>query len=167
MEEIQMSPGMPAKKGISLAGLVILLVLGLLFVLLVGQKKHVVCTRVGDNVADCEIKTVWMESVTISSREASGVCNAYVDSNYDSEDNSTTYRVMLTAKDNDVPVSRAYSSGNTKKMELAKGINDFIKYSNDTELDLDYRSVGNIISTIIVGVFFAIFGIGVFFSRRR
>ena len=167
MDEIQMKPGISEKKGVSIAGLILLLVLGLLFVFLVGQKSHIICTRASENEVNCEITSVWMGRVTVSSREAIGVSNAYIESDYDSDEDTTTYRVVLRAKEKDVPVTRAYSSGNIKKMELADNINNFIKYSARSEAEFEYTGAGGIITAIIVGVFFVVLAAGMFLSRRR
>jgi hypothetical protein len=95
------------------------------------------------------------------------VRNAYVESSYDSEDDSTTYRVVLRASEGDVPVSLAFSSGNISKNELATDINDFIKDQTRSAAEFSYKSTGGIISAIVVAVFFVVLGIGMFIKRPR
>lgn len=167
MENVQMKPMNEENKGNSAVPLIVLAVLGLLFIYLVGQKTQLTCTRADGNVVNCQIKSVWMGKVTVSSREASGVRNAFVDSDYDDEENSTTYRVVLTTNGKDVPVTRAYSSGNINKNELANDINAFIKNQSRTEADFSYKSAGGIISAIVVGVFFVVLSIPIFKARSK
>jgi F0F1-type ATP synthase assembly protein I len=153
-------------KGKSPIGMIVFILLGLVFIYLVGQTTQLACTRVSESEVDCAIKSVWMGSLTVSSREASRVRNAYVDESYDYEDDSTTYRVVLKAKDGDVPVTRTYSSGNIQKRELAQDINDFIKDQSRIDAVFDFKGAGSIISAIVLGVFFAL-GIGTMISRAR
>ena len=167
MENIQMKPMNEENKGKSAVPLIVLAVLGLLFIYLVGQKTQITCTRASGNNVSCLIKSVWMGKVTVSSREASGVRNAFVDSDYDDEENSTTYRVVLKTNGKDVPVTRAYSSGNIEKTELADDINAFIKNQTSAEADFTYKSAGGIIAAIVVGIFFVVIAIGAFKARSK
>ena len=167
MENAQMKPMNEENKGNRAVPLIVLAVLGLLFIYLVGQKTQIACSRPTGNAVNCQIKSVWMGTVTVSSREAASVRNAYVESDYDDEEDSTTYRVVLTTSGKDVPVSIAYSSGNISKNELAKDINAFIKNQTLREADFGYKSAGGIISAIVVGIFFVILAIGQFKARSR
>jgi hypothetical protein len=150
MEEIQL--GQETNKNNPL-GLIILILLGVFFIYLIGQRTQLTCTRASNAEIDCLIESVWMGSVTVSSREASGVRNAYVDESYDDEDDSYAYRVVLRTTSGDVPVTRAYSSGNTQKREVAEEVNTFIKDQSRTEMVLDFKGAGSIISAVILGIF--------------
>ncbi|MEN8241259.1 MAG: hypothetical protein ABFS17_05020 [Chloroflexota bacterium] len=165
MENVQMKAMGEEDQGKSALPLIILAVMALLFIYLVGQKTQISCTRASASEADCLIQSVWMNRVTVRSREALGVRDAYLDSSYDRDDDSTTYRVVLTAKDGDVPVTIAYSSGNIKKSALASDITEFIKYSTASEIDFSYKSTGGIITAIVVGVFFVFYALIVFKGR--
>ena len=167
MENVQMKPINEENKGKSAVPLIVLAVLGLLFIYLVGQKTQISCSRPTGNAVNCQIKSVWMGAVTVSSREAVNVRNAYVESDYDDEENSTTYRVVLATSGKDVPVSRAYSSGNISKNELANDINAFIKNQTLREADFAYKSAGGIITAIVVGVFFLVYGFITVKARSR
>jgi hypothetical protein len=166
MEEIQLNPNLQENKKTSAVGLIILIALCLVFIYLVGQKTHLSCTRSSENKVNCAINSVWMGSIAVSSREVSEVRNAYVESHYDDEEDSTTYRVVLRGKQGDVPVSRAFSSGNIEKNELANDINAFIKNQTITEVEFAYKSAGSIISAIVLGVFLAL-GIGRTITKSR
>lgn len=165
MENDQLKAIGEESKESSNAPLIILAVMGLLFIYLIGQKTQISCNRPSGNEVDCLIKSVWMGRITVSSREASGVQNAFVDSDYNDEENSTTYRVVLTTKTGDVPVSRAYSSGNIKKNELASDINSFIKGQTSTDVEFSYKSTGGIIFAIVVAIFFVVYSFIVFKAR--
>jgi hypothetical protein len=167
MSEIQLNPNIEENKRISTGGVILLAVLGLLFLYLIGQKTHITCARLSDSEVSCDITSVWMGSITVSSKEVSHVRNAYVESSYDSEDDSTTYRVVLRSSEGDVPVSLAYSSGNKSKNELANEINSFIKDPTRTEGEFAYKSAGGIITAIVVAVFFVSLAAGMFFRRSR
>lgn len=163
MEDIQLGQDSNKRSPI---GLAVLVLLGLVFVYLIGLKTELTCTRSADSEVDCMIISVWMGRLSVRSREALEVRNAFVEESYDFEEDSTTYRVVLKTRTGDVPVTSMYSSGNIEKRELSQEINAFIQDQTRTEAEFSFSGAGSIISVIVIGVFLVL-GIGFYISRSR
>ena len=122
---------MTSRAQMILFGLLFMAV-GAVMVFLFGQTTELRCSKPETRVTTCELKRKLLGLVTISTKELQDVNNAFLDESCD--DDGCTYRVVLLAGTNKVPMTGYYSSGWKAKREKADQITQYVRLESEEPL---------------------------------
>lgn len=133
---------------------------GLIFLLFMAQRADLNCRRVEPTQINCQLQSSLLGLVPISSQSVSGLIDAGVAENCDSD--GCTYRVELRTESGSVPLASFYSSGEEPKRLLANQINRFVQEVDEETISLKaYAGEGfGLLGLIPIG--FMLLGMAIF-----
>lgn len=132
---------------------------GLFFLYLLGQQTTLICMRT-DAMEQCAMHTSWMNLVQLNSRTIEGIRSAWVEEQCDED--GCTYRVVMRTDQGEIPLGRAFSSGEAPKQQKAEQINAFASQQNHA---LKVSEGGG--WWILLPLAFVIVGIGLIYHPLR
>ncbi|MBN1264174.1 MAG: hypothetical protein JXA25_01685 [Anaerolineales bacterium] len=127
----------------------VLALMGLFFLFIFSADTSVHCERTEADMVNCMLLQTWFGLIDREKGPVTGLEGAWIEENYDSEDDSTTYRVVLDSQRGDIPLTSAFSSGYQGKADLVLQINQFLSNVGENELDI---STGTPVLPMLIGV---------------
>lgn len=129
---------------------------GLLMGLLLGRVATLNCDRVGPAQVTCELRS---SSLLAGSTSITQLQGAEVEGNSYSDD-LPTFRVVVITEDGNIPLTRSFTSGVSKKQENVDRINAFVKTSTEPSLRIQEDQRG----FALLGVVCSLVGGGLIFG---
>lgn len=108
---------------------------GLALFYFMGQVQTLKCQRVELGV-DCTITTTWLKLSHLKDSPVPKLNSASLDESCDND--GCTYRVVLSSRYGDFPLSGFYTSDQSGQQEVADRINTFIRDASQSTLTLEY-----------------------------
>lgn len=116
-----------------------------------GAKVTLNCDRSLPPARVCTLETASFIDSNQTQIPAGNLQRAEVRVNYGDSDSSDTYKVVLLTNNGELPFTEYYSSGSSKKQQLADEINQFIQ--NDSLNTLSVKSDDRLWISIFAGIF--------------
>jgi hypothetical protein len=107
---------------------------GLATMYFIGRVNTLTCSRDITNNQTCALITTWMGLTELSVRPLPQLTSAYVQDNCDED--GCTYRVMLSTRFGDLPLTSIYSSGKVDKQQKAEQVRLFLQDNSQAELKI-------------------------------
>ncbi len=107
------------------------MVFNLVMVFIFGQITELTCSKSESNIVTCNAARNLLGILSISTRQFTDISNASVVSSCDDE--GCTYRIVFATSKGSEPMTNYFSSGETKKVKIAREINDYIGSTSQTE----------------------------------
>jgi hypothetical protein len=133
---------------------------GLIFLLFMAQRTDLDCRRVEPNLMNCQVKTSLLGLTPIGTQDISGLIDAEVAENCDSD--GCTYRVELHTTRGKMPLTSYYSSGEESKRALADKINRFVQEGSTESISLRVYAGEGFGLIGLIPIAFMLLGVGIF-----
>jgi len=138
----------------SLFGAFILFVMGLFILFFFAAETRMHCERTAANMINCTQSQSWFGLYEREKDPITGLQGAWIEERYDSDDNDTTYRVVLETQQGNVPLTNAFSSGYSTKADTVQQVNEFVRNSTENSAEI---STGNPVVMMLIGAALLLF----------
>lgn len=122
-----------------------------MILLIFGRKVTLNCDRSLPPAGVCTLESASFIDSNQTQISAGNLQRAEVRVNYGDSDSSDTYQVVLMTTNGEVPFTEYYSSGSSKKQQLANEINQFIQ--DDSQNTLSVETDDRLFISILAGIF--------------
>jgi len=112
------------------------------------------CERTAANMINCTQSQSWFGLYEREKDPITGLQGAWIEERYDSDDNDTTYRVVLETQQGNVPLTNAFSSGYSTKADTVQQVNEFVRNSTENSAEI---STGNPVVMMLIGAALLLF----------
>jgi hypothetical protein len=138
----------------SIIGAFILFLMGLFFLFFFAAETRMHCERTEANMINCTHSQSWFGIYEREKEPITGLQGAWIEERYDSDDNDTTYRVVLETQQGNVPLTNAFSSGYSAKAETMQQVNAFVQNSTENSAEI---STGTPVVMMLIGAALLVF----------